>query len=294
MELYAMEYVLALAEHKNFTLAAEACHIGQPALSQQIARVEKELGVPLFQRSTHGVSLTQAGEEYVRRAQEILQKAGSLAAEMNRYAGLQKGVLNLGIITSLQCIGYGEMISAFCRLYPDIFINITQSGTHSLLDALQERRLDAALVNRPIRRPSKGIRFEKLGEDHYALAVPASHPFAEKDSISVRELVKEKLIFHSSTQVAAELCLAACRRAGFEPNIICRSASPTTTLYMVQGGLGLALLPSEEFASHAIGGIRQVRVKEPIVKEVGIAWRSDNASPLVDALVRFACSRNHA
>ena len=140
MELYAMEYVLALAEHKNFTLAAEACHIGQPALSQQIARVEKELGVPLFQRSTHGVSLTQAGEEYVRRAQEILQKAGSLAAEMNRYAGLQKGVLNLGIITSLQCIGYGEMISAFCRLYPDIFINITQSGTHSLLDALQECR----------------------------------------------------------------------------------------------------------------------------------------------------------
>lgn len=291
MELYAMEYVLALAEYRNFTLAAEACHIGQPALSQQIARVEKELGIPLFQRSTHGVSLTEAGSAYVERAREILQRSNALEAEMNRYAGLEKGVLNLGIIASLQCIGYGEMISAFCRLYPDIFINITQNGTHPLLEALQDRRLDAVLVNKPVRRLAKSIRFEKLGEDRYALAVPAGHPFAEKESISVRELARENLIFHSSSQVAAELCLSACRRAGFEPNIICRSASPTTTLYMVQGGLGLAFLPSEEFESHAIGGIRQIRVKEPIVKEVGIAWRSDNASPLVDALVRFACKR---
>lgn len=291
MELYAMEYVLALAEHKNFTLAAEACHIGQPALSQQIARVEKELGVPLFQRSTHGVSLTEAGAAYVARAQEILQKANSLEAEMNRYAGLEKGALNLGIIASLQCIGYGEMISAFCRLYPNIFLNITQNGTHALLDALQDRRLDAVLINRPLRRLPKGIRFEKLGEDRYALAVPAGHPLAEKSAVSVRELAQEKLIFHSGTQVASELCLTACRKAGFEPNIICRSASPTTTLYMVQGGLGLAFLPSEEFESHAIPGIVRVEVAEPIVKEVGAAWRGDNASPLVDALVRFACGR---
>lgn len=288
MELYTMEYILALAEYKNFTLAAEACHIGQPALSQQIARAEKELGIPLFLRTTHGVSLTEAGEEFVRRAQEILQKSHALEAEMSSFAGIQKGVLHLGIITSLKCINYGEMISGFCSRYPHIFVNITQNGTHALLDALQERRIDAALMNAPVHQLPKSIGFIKLGEDHYSAALPSDHPLAGKERISIRLLKDERIIFHNSTQVAAELCLNACRNAGFEPNIICRSTSPTTTLYMVQGGLGIAFLPSEEFLSHSIEGVREVKLEEPIIKEVGVAWRNDNSSPLVDAFIRFA------
>lgn len=294
MELYTMEYVLALAEYKNYTLAADACHIGQPALSQQIARLEKELGIPLFLRSTHGVSLTEAGEEYVLRAQEILQKANALEAEMHTFAGIQKGVLHLGIITSLQCINYGEMISAFCRRYPHIFVNITQNGTHALLEALQDRRIDVALVNNPVRRLAKGIGFEKLGEDHYSAAVPASHPLSKKSRISIRALKDERIIFHNNTQVAAELCLNACREAGFEPNIICRSTSPTTTLYMVQGGLGVAFLPSEEFQSHAISGVKELLLEEAIIKEVGAAWRTDNSSPLLNAFLRFTVGWQHS
>ena len=75
MELYTMRYVLAVAEHENFSLAAQACHVGQPALSQQIAKLERELGVALFHRNSRGAALTQAGEEFVRRAREILQLA---------------------------------------------------------------------------------------------------------------------------------------------------------------------------------------------------------------------------
>ena len=104
MDLYVMEYVLAVADTGSFSLAARDCHVGQPALSQQVSKLEKELGVALFARTSRSVVITEAGAEFVRRAREILQRAEALRSEMFRYAGLQKGTLNLGIITSLQCI----------------------------------------------------------------------------------------------------------------------------------------------------------------------------------------------
>lgn len=283
-----MRYVLAVAELGSFSLASQACHVGQPALSQQVARLEKELGLALFTRSSRGVSLTEAGREFVRRAGEIVQRADALQAEMALYAGVRRGTLNLGIITSLQCIDFGGLLSAFCGSYPDVSVNIVQDGTHRLLELLMDRKIDAAFLNRPMSGIPSGLAFVKLGEDVYSLAVPTLHPLAKREQASLRELRDEHFIFHQTGQVASELCLAACRAAGFEPNIVCRSASPTTGLYMVQGGLGVALLPSEEFSARKLKGITELKLKEKIVKEVGAAWRKDISSPLVDAIVGFS------
>lgn len=283
-----MRYVLAVAELGSFSLASQACHVGQPALSQQVARLEKELGLALFTRSSRGVALTEAGREFVRRAGEIVQRADALQAEMALYAGVRRGTLNLGIITSLQCIDFGGLLSAFCGSYPDVSVNIVQDGTHRLLELLMDRKIDAAFLNRPMSGIPSGLEFVKLGEDVYSLAVPTLHPLAKREQASLRELRDEHFIFHQTGQVASELCLAACRAAGFEPNIVCRSASPTTGLYMVQGGLGVALLPSEEFSARKLKGITELKLKEKIVKEVGAAWRKDISSPLVDAIVGFS------
>lgn len=288
MELYTMRYVLAVAEHENFSLAAQACHVGQPALSQQIAKLEKELGIALFHRNPKGATLTEAGQEFVRRAREIIQLSEALESEMSFHAGLRRGTLNLGIITSLQCIDFGGLLAAFCASYPDISVNIVQGGTHNLAQQLAERKIDLAFLNRPLSGVPNGVEFLKLGEDNYHLAVPDDHPLAGEKRVSLAQLRDERFIFHQAGQVASELCLQACREAGFEPNIVCRSGSPTTGLYMVQGGLGVALLPSEEFQSHSLDGIVELSLKEKITKEVGVAWRRDAVSPLVEATVRFA------
>lgn len=288
MELYTMNYVLAVADCGNFSLAAQACHVGQPALSQQIAKLERELGLPLFYRNSRGATLTEAGKEFVLRAREIVRRTEALEAEMTFYAGLHKGSLTLGIITSLQCIDFGDMLSSFCYNYPDISVNIIQEGTHRLVDLLLERKIDLAFLNRPTAELPQSLDFAKLGEDCYSLAVSSRHPLAGRKTISLKELGNEHFIFHQSGQVASELCLFACREAGFEPNIVCRSASPTTSLYMVQGGLGVAFLPSEEFLSRSLNGVVELKLEERIVKEVGIAWRKDASSPLLDAAVQFA------
>lgn len=288
MELFNIRYVLAVAEHESFSLAAQSCHVSQSALSQQISRLEKELGVLLFARSSRGASLTEAGRVFVHRAQEIVQRSDALQAEMSLYAGLRRGTLNLGIITSLQCIDFGGLLSAFCGSYPEISVNIVQEGTYRLLEWLLERKIDAAFLNRPTVGIPAGLEFVKLGEDVYSLAVSTLHPLADREQVSLKELSGEHFIFHQAGQVAAELCLAACQKAGFQPNIVCRSANPTTSLYMVQGGLGVALLPSEEFSVRPLSGVVELKVKERIVKEVGVVWRKDLASPLVDTAVQFA------
>lgn len=288
MELYTMKYVLAVADSGNFSAAAQTCHVGQPALSQQIARLERELGILLFYRSARGASLTEAGRAFVLRAREIIQKSQDLEAEMADFAGLKKGSLSLGIITSLQCIDFGEMLSAFCRNYPDVSIDLIQSGSHGLVDLLLERKIELAFMNRPLSRLPQSLDFVKLGQDFYSLAVPIRHPLAGVGPVSLKELKDQRFLFHQKGQVASELCLSACRQAGFEPNIVCRSASPTNTMYMVQSGMGVAFLPAEEFRTHALDGVREVKIQESIIKEVGIAWRLDAASPLLDACVRFA------
>ena len=288
MELFVMRYVLAVAEHKNFSLAAHACHIGQPALSQQISKLEKELGVTLFLRNSRGATLTEAGEEFVRRAREILQHAEALGSEMSLYAGLYRGTMNVGVITSLQCIDFGGMLSAYCSTYPHISVNIQQGGTHILLQQMIERKLDLAFLNKPLGGVPNGVEFLGLGQDRFHVAVPADHPLAQQKTIKLSMLKNERFIFHQAGQVASELCFKACQKAGFEPNIVCRSSSPTTGFYMVRGGLGVALFPSEEFRGRNLEGVAELVLEEDIIKEVGVAWRQDASSPLVHAAVDFA------
>lgn len=287
MDLFTIKYVLAVADTGSFSRAAQACYVGQPALSQQISRLERELGVTLFNRHSRGITLTEAGKAFVLRGREIVQSCEALQSEMFRYAGLEKGALNLGIITSLQCIDFGGMLSDFCQTHTHISVNIMQAGTYTLLKKLEDRSIDLAFLNRPAAPMPTAFHFVKLGEDHYSLAIPRTHRLAGRERVSLAELRDEKFIFHQSGQVAAELCLNACRSAGFEPNIVCRSADPSTGLFMVRGGLGVAFLPSEEFRTHSIPDVVELKLDEAIIKEVGMAYRKDVSSPVLDATVAF-------
>lgn len=292
MDLTVMKYIVSVADCGNFSQAAEVCHVGQPALSQLIARLEKKIGVRLFYRNPRGAVPTEAGAEFVRRAREILRSTEELSEQMSAFAGMHKGSLTLGLITSLQCIEFGSMLSAFVHAYPDISFSIRQFGTYQLIDLLTERKIDLAFLNLPLQGLPPQLSFEHLGNDRYALAVPYDHPLAARAdqaaAVSMRELKDERFIFHQPWQVASELVLEACRNAGFEPNIVCRSGEPTTSMYMVQGGMGIALFPEEEFHSRQMDGIRRLRIKDDIIKDVGVAWRKDSESPLVTEAVRFA------
>ncbi len=294
MELFVMKYVTAIEEYGNFSQAAEACHVGQPALSQAISRLEKELGVALFLRHARGATPTEAGREFVKRARQILEESDNLESEMSSFRGLRKGSITLGLITSLECIRFGSMVSDFVRTYPEISFSIRQFGTYQLLDQLLDRKLDLAFINRPLQGLSPALDFTPLGTDRYVLALPADHPLAGRKTVSLTELKGERFIFHQPWQVAAELTMHACRDAGFEPNIVCRCGMPAISLSMVRGGLGAALLPTEEFEARTLTGVTRVELEEDIIKEVGICRRKDSETLLARTLARFAVEWNRS
>ena len=290
MDLTVMNYVVSVADSGNFSLAAEACHVGQPALSQQIARLEAELGVKLFSRNPRGAHLTEPGREFVRRAREILLRSKELEEEMALFAGFKRGQLTLGIISSIQCIEFGSMLASFVWNFPDISFSLRQSGTYQLIDMLQERTIDLAFLNFPPKGLPAALSFERLGGDRYGLAVPYDHPLAlsGREEVSMKELSGERFIFHQPWQVASDLVMQACLDAGFHPNIVCRSGEPTNSLYMVEGGMGVALFPEEEFSGRQLEGVCHLRIREDIIKDVGVVWRKDSGSPLITEAVRFA------
>ena len=118
MDLQQMEYVLAVAKYRNFTLAAESCFISQSSLSLQISKLEKELGVRLFDRTTRSIRITQAGQAFVQQAAEILQGSDRLRQTMSDYSGLLRGTINIGAITALEKIGFSDLIADFYARYP--------------------------------------------------------------------------------------------------------------------------------------------------------------------------------
>ncbi len=290
MELFAMEYVLRVAEYGNFSHAAQACHVGQPALSQQIAKLERELGVPLFTRGSRGASLTQAGTQFVQRAREILALSRTLEEEMHAFAHTEKGTLTVGAITSLECVSFSAMLSSFIRNHPLIRLDLREGGTYDLCRSLEERSLDIAFVNRPLHSCPSSLVFRHLGEDTYMAVLRRDHPLATQDRIRLADLQNDSFLFQHPSQVASELLLQACRQAGFDPKIVCRCASPSAAFSLVQGGLGIAFLPSEETKKNEAEDVICLPLEEPVKKEVGILYRKDAASPLVSAMVRHAVS----
>lgn len=294
MELHQLRYAVAVAESKSFSLAAEECFVSQSSLSQQVIKLELELQIRLFLRSTRSVELTEAGEEFVTRAKEILYQVSALEQSMGLYSGLMKGTLNIGTITALDKIDFSARITSFYAQYPNLTVNITQGGSVELIDMLRAKTIDIAFVVLPPSADKKyaDIDFNLLGTDEYHLAVPSKHPLASKKTVDLRTVHSERFVFHRSDQGISNLCLGACHDAGFEPNIICRHGGRDIGFSLIRSGLGIGFFPAEDFTGRKHSGIRELRLKTPIFKEICMASlaggrKSNLVSTAIDFMLKW-------
>lgn len=271
MNIQQMQYVLAVAKYRNFSLAAESCYISQSSLSQQISNLEKELGVRLFHRTTRNIQITEAGESFVASAAAILHDVDALEQTMTAYSGLLCGTINIGAITALETIRFSSIVSDFYSRYPDLTLNIYQDKSISLLSLLDKREIDVAFLSLPNSGSFPNVRFEEIGRDEYYLAVPASHPLAGREVVDLAEFRDDRFIFHHPNQAISGLCLQACEDAGFTPNIVCRSSASSISLNLIRAGLGVGFFPSEDLESFQIEGIRNLRLTRPFYKQIVMA-----------------------
>ena len=244
MELRQLLYTLQIAEEKNFSRAADKLHIAQPSLSQQLAKLETELGVRLFQRNTSSVELTHAGESFVTHARRILNAVEELKQEMDDISQLQAGKVVVGSmpITGSHLLPY--VLPEFKNQYPGIQISLLEDTSQHLEKLTAAGGTDLSLLSLPLQEPS--LTYEIVGEEKILLAVPPGHRLAERSAanpVKIEELRDESFIVLKKGQGFRDLIIGLCQEAGFEPDIVFESNNMETVQSLVAAGMGVTLVP---------------------------------------------------
>lgn len=191
MELRQLRYFVAAADALSFSDAAKTVNIAQSTLSQQIRQLEDELGVRLFERSTHAISLTEAGRELLPAALRTLHDAGECADRISDLRQLRTGELNIGVTYSFSPI-LTETLLEFMKLYPRIKLNIFYKPMAELMELLGRRRVDFVLAFRPSKSPAD-VESHILFQNRLAAVVGLSHPLAARDKVTLAELARYEL-----------------------------------------------------------------------------------------------------
>lgn len=241
MEIHQLRYFVAVAELENFTRAAEQCHVTQPSLSQQIAKLERELGTRLLDRLGRSVVLTDSGKELLPRARRILKEVDSAEGWFKRPEGPEAISLRLGALPTIAPFLLPEIVCHFRDEFPQVCLTIVEDYTDHLLARLQKGTLDVAIMALPIEDPR--LEVEPLFRESLLVAMPPSHPLAEKPTVAFNQVRQEGFVLLHEVHCLGEQILGFCRQQEFQPNVVCESAQIFTIQEMIRQGLGISLLP---------------------------------------------------
>jgi DNA-binding transcriptional LysR family regulator len=277
MEIHQLAYFESVSRHLHFTRAAEELHVAQPSVSQQIRKLETELGAPLFHRMKRNVALTEAGKTFLPHARAVLQRLAEARLEVQELSGLRKGTLAVGAPPSVGTHLLPRALAAFSRLHPGITLTFREAGSRTLLKLLEDGELDLAVVIQPIRHPV--LETLPLLEEELLLAVPRQHALANGHSrVRLAQLREEPFVLlREGAYDLRDQTLSACRRAGFEPAVALDGGEMDSVLRFVAAGIGLAILPAmvlAEIDSHD-GAVAVRRLLPKLSRSLVLARRRD-------------------
>lgn len=245
MELRHLRYFLAVAEEEHITRAAERLGIQQPPLSQQIRALEAELDVQLLRRKPRGVALTEAGRTLAEDARKILESVDMAIARAQRTGRGQQGQIVVGFTSSVPFLPFvPEMIRSFGEDNPQVTISLEEGGTAELVDAIRAEQMDAAFIRSPV-GDLEGLATYPLFREPMIAALPSGHPLASaKTPLALADMRREPFILYrrQSGPGMYDTIIAACRRAGFSPNIAQEAPRIVATLNLVAAGLGVTIV----------------------------------------------------
>jgi DNA-binding transcriptional LysR family regulator len=259
MELRHFRYFVAVAEELHFRRAAARLHVAQPAVSEQVRKLEEELGVRLFDRTQRSVSLTDAGAALLDEARRVLQQA-EIAAMAARNARDQATTrLRIGHLPDSMPGSVSRAMQLFGVSAPRVQISLETGGALRLIGEVRAQRLDAAVVGLPA--PISGLRATPAGQERIVAALPVTHPHAVGPAVSLERLAPERLVvLPSDTNPAFHSAVVAiCRDAGLSPTFV-EVAEPRVehALLAVAAAGGMALLPESAAERHVARGVRFV------------------------------------
>lgn len=242
MEMNQLRYFLAVAQCGNFTRAAEQCHVSQPSLSQQIAKLERHLGQPLFHRLGRRVVLTDAGQLLMEKATGVLASLDDAERELREGGSGRQSRLAIGAIPTIAPYLLPQVLKQFRESHPDTELMFHEDVTQRLLEATTTGELDLAIVALPI--SDERLQIEPLLTEPLLLSLPHGHALAGCDSICLDDLRDEHLIILNEMHCLSEQVLGFFRAYGYLPKVGCRSSQISTIQLLIAAGQGISLLPA--------------------------------------------------
>ena len=259
MELHQLRYFSAVADTGSFSRAAEKCHVSQPSLSQQIQKLESELGGRLFDRLGRSVRLTGLGEAFLPRARSVLHELVTAKDELTERLQSEAGPVVIGAIPTIAPYWLASRLASFSRKFPKVHLTIAEEITPVLLERLRAGSVDLAVLALPIR----GHEFDAhpLFNERLFAAVPKTHRLARRPSLQLADLRRDPFLFLRDGHCFRETAVAACDRARLDPRVVFESGHLSSLLAMVGAGMGVSLVP--EMAVDKSNPCRFVRIADP-------------------------------
>jgi len=243
MTITQLQYVLAVAENKNFTLAAEKCFVTQPTLSMQIQKIEEELNVLIFDRTKKPIQLTEIGQKIVNQAKNIVNEADRIKDIVEQQKGFIGGEFRLGIIPTIMPTLLPMFLNNFIKKYPKVKLIIEELNTDEIIVKLKNGHLDAAIASTPLQE-------EKLKEivlyfEPFVAYIPENHSIATKDEIEISDLNTDEILLLQDGHCFRDGILNLCKMGGVVNNnhFQLESGSFETLIKLADEGLGMTLLP---------------------------------------------------
>lgn len=278
-----MRYVVAVAETANFTRAAERCRVVQSALSHQIARLERELGARLFERTSRRVSLTPAGEAFLPAARQALDAAERARAEVVAASGELRGRLAIGAIPTVTAVDLPGALKDFHVRHPRVRITLRVGGSDELAEQVRQGTLDIAFLGLPPNVRPKGVRGRALARGELVALVAPGHPLAGTAGVDLRRLSQEVFVDFPAGTAARAQSDEAFAAAGLSREVAFEITNADLMARLVRLGLGIAMMPGA-FAPE-LRDVHVVELSDPPTRVEHLIWSRLRPSPAAAAFL---------
>jgi LysR family transcriptional activator of glutamate synthase operon len=292
MELRQRRYLVALDDERHFTRAAAREHIAQPALSQQIRRLEQEVGLPLVHRTTRQVALTEAGTMLVERARRVLGELEAARAELEELSGVRSGRVTIGAMQTVGAFDLSLLLATFHERHPGVELAIREEPSDTLAALLRADVLDLAILSVTDRIERRGLGLEQLTSEELVAVLPRGHRLAGRKRMRFAELADEEFIGFREGWALRHVFEQAAAEAGFTPRLAFESNELPRIRTLVARGLGVAVLPRSGIEGEAARDVAVVALTDPRpTRDVTLAWRADRRhAPAAAAFLTLARS----
>jgi DNA-binding transcriptional LysR family regulator len=279
MEFRHLRTIVAVARHRSFTKAAEELYLAQSAISQQIRRLEAEIGIQIFRRSSRSVEITEEGKVILAHAQRVLAEVDDLHGELEALTGVMRGTVRLGGIYPFGRYDLYGVLADYRERYPGVAIHMVEEAQDEVLVMLRQDELDCAFAS--VDPDTIGSEFAGtlLWEEEFLVAVAPDHRFASRPHVTFQELVNEDLIAYRENSALRRRLETTIGRLGLEPRnaFVCTEMNAVRAL--ASKGLGVAVLPRSVAELDGPPVVLRPFRPAPLTWPVALVWRADRRQP---------------